>query len=137
MARLTGSAGRGAPERDDDDEGSDSERHVSSVMPSAIAKTPASMVPSSEGPEIHVGVLSMPHLRSERPASEQGAPAPTVINMNAPKSAAPTPVPLTAESLQSEPARADELSGVRHVLIANAPGLLREVCSPVVLNRCS
>jgi putative nucleotidyltransferase with HDIG domain len=142
MARLASSSRSVAPEPEDDEE--DSQRHISSVMPSAIAKTPVSMVPSSEGPEIHVGVLSMPHLRSERPAVENtaattpSAPAPaampTVINMNAPKTAPPVAVDVEPTA---PPIRADEASGVRHVLLANAPGLLREVCSPVVLNRCS
>ncbi|MES1185772.1 MAG: HDOD domain-containing protein [Myxococcales bacterium] len=142
MARLASSSRSVAPEPEDDEE--DSQRHISSVMPSAIAKTPASMVPSSEGPEIHVGVLSMPHLRSERPAAENAAsttpsaPAlaamPTVINMNAPKTAPPSAVDVEPTA---DPIRADEASGVRHVLLANAPGLLREACSPVVLNRCS
>jgi putative nucleotidyltransferase with HDIG domain len=142
MARLASSSRSVAPEPEDDEE--DSQRHISSVMPSAIAKTPVSMVPSSEGPEIHVGVLSMPHLRSERPAAENSAattpsaPAPaampTVINMNAPKTAPPA---AAAVEPTAEPIRADEASGVRHVLLANAPGMLREVCSPVVLNRCS
>jgi len=142
MARLASSSRSVAPEPEDDEE--DSQRHISSVMPSAIAKTPVSMVPSSEGPEIHVGVLSMPHLRSERPTAENAAPTtpsvpapvamPTVINMNAPKTAPPAAVDVEPAA---DPIRADEASGVRHVLLANAPGLLREVCSPVVLNRCS
>jgi hypothetical protein len=37
----------------------------------------------------------------------------------------------------SDVAHPDEGSGVRHVLLRNEPGVLREVCSPVVLNRCS
>jgi hypothetical protein len=149
MARLAAPAFRESPaasvppERDDDD---DARGHISSVMPSAHTKTPASMVPSSEGPEIHVGVLSMPHLRSERPAFEPAA-APTVITMgpNGGTASVSTPAPAPAVLSSSEPAstdaavdpHADERSGVRHVLLANAPGLLREACSPVVLNRCS
>lgn len=150
MARLAGSAFQDsntasvAPERDDetDDEADEARGHISSVMPSAISKTPASMVPGSEGPEIHVGVLSMPHLRSERPAFEPAA-APTVITLGTPGGAAiastPAPAPVVLDD--ADPARAEahaeEGSGVRHVLLANAPGLLREVCSPVLLNRCS
>jgi hypothetical protein len=139
-------------EDEHDDEPQDSSGHISSVMPAAISKTPASMVPSSEGPEIHVGVLSMPHLRSERPVSE-AAPAPTPT----PEPALPTPAPIlinmsappAAPALSAPPAAAvevihsselpsvEEASGVRHVLLRNEPGLLREVCAPVLLNRCS
>jgi len=146
MARLAGStfhetaSASVPPERDDED--AEERGHISSVMPSVSSKTPASMVPSSEGPEIHVGVLSMPHLRSERPAFEPGT-APTVINLGEPGSAAaantPTPAPIALGT--GDPSRVDvhvdEGSGVRHVLLANAPGRLREACSPVVLNRCS
>ena len=137
------------PEREDD--AADSSGHISSVMPSAGAasvipaytKTPASMVPSSEGPEIHVGVLSMPHLRSERPIAGSDAslptPAPILIHSGpAPVDApAPTPTPPTAAVEVVELAHHDEGSGVRHVLLHNAPGLVREACSPVLLNRCS
>jgi len=150
MARLAGPTSFNGsasvrPERDDDAE--DSPGHISSVMPSALSKTPASMVPSSEGPEIHVAVLSMPHLRSEPPApeaqAEVSARTPTVITIGPPTRTAPATAstPSTAGSIDIDPARVDahveEGSGVRHVLLANAPGLLREACSPVVLNRCS
>jgi putative nucleotidyltransferase with HDIG domain len=135
------------------------ERHASSVMPAgtsvgpnadvaAITKTPASMVPESDAPEISVGVLSMPHPRVETPAAPPIAPpAPVLIAMTPPPvlsepapapqkvlnmSATPTPTPITAE-----PPSIDESSGVHHVLLRNQPGLLREACSPVVLNRCS
>jgi hypothetical protein len=37
----------------------------------------------------------------------------------------------------SDAAQPDEDSGVRHMLSRNEPGVLREVCSPVVYNRCS
>jgi len=137
------------PEREDD--ATESSGHVSSVMPSAGAasvippytKTPASMVPSSESPEIHVGVLSMPHLRSETPRSEPEAslptPAPILIHSGPPPAEIPSPSP-TAPSAAVEVvelAHHDEGSGVRHVLLHNAHGLLREACSPVSLNRCS
>jgi putative nucleotidyltransferase with HDIG domain len=120
-----------------------------SVLPEvaspAVIRTPVSMVPSSEGPEIHVGVLSMPHLRAEpavTPVVEAIAtPAPVLI----PETPAPAPVPavLSQASEVAEPvtpsdvAHPDEDSGVRHVLLRNAPGVLREACSPVVYNRCS
>jgi hypothetical protein len=136
------------PERDD---AADSSGHISSVMPSAGAasvmppytKTPASMVPSSEGPEIHVGVVSMPHLRSESPRHEPAAslptPAPILIHSGPPPAEvpSPTPTPPSAAVEAAELAHPDEGSGVRHVLLHNAHGLLREACAPVLLNRCS
>jgi putative nucleotidyltransferase with HDIG domain len=148
MARLVGSPSQEttSARSDHEEDAEESRGHISSVMPSASAsastKTPASMLPSSEGPVIQVGVLSMPHLRSERPALEPGAP-PTVINLGSPAGTTPatvsTPAPaaLDTASLARADAHVDEASGVRHVLLANAPGLLREACSPVVLNRCS
>ena len=178
MARLASfGAASQAPPDDDDERG-----HVSSVMPTAAAnsgpsvipsvelpaviKTPVSMVPGSEGPEISVGVLSMPHLRAERAVLEPGAalvtPAPILIPMNpapvlsepAPVPAAPAlvepapalvePAPAPAEpapvSAAADAAHQDEGSGVRHVLLRNEQGVLRDVCAPaarVQLNRCS
>jgi putative nucleotidyltransferase with HDIG domain len=146
MARVVAPSVR--PGREDD--ATDSSGYVSSVMPSAGAasgspastKTPASMVPSSEGPEIHVGVLSTPYLSSERPVGELSAsppmPGPILIHSGAPPVVpTPTPLPLTAGVEVVELAHPDEGSGVRHVLVNNARGLLREACSPVLLNRCS
>ena len=150
-------------EREDEDRG-----HVSSVMPTAAAanasvlptvdtyeplKTPVSMVPSSESPEISVGVLSMPHLRAE-PAvsvSELAAPlvtpAPILIPMNpAPVLSEPAPSPqrvltltpgVVGHDATADVATPDEASGVRHLLLRNEPGVLREACSPILLNRCS
>jgi hypothetical protein len=146
-----------------DDEPDSLRDHASSVMPTAAAQrsgapapvasvpsvipvqsglaahtpTPVSMVPSSEAPEISVGVLAMPHLRVEQPAGAGlPTPAPILIPMGP-----PTPVaaaPLTAPAAPpSDVAHPDQGSGVRHVLLRNEPGVLREVCSPVVLNRCS
>lgn len=141
MARLIGTSV--APDADDDRD--DSPGHISSVMPSAAAqaasvipphtKTPASMVPSSEGPEIHVGVLSMPHLRGEPPAADASLPTPAPILIHTgPPPAVVSPTP-AVEAI--EPPPADEGSGVRHVLLNNAPGRLREACAAVVFNRCS
>jgi putative nucleotidyltransferase with HDIG domain len=151
MARLVGPSvvpqrHEERDERDQDDDSEDSSGHISSVMPAAISKTPASMVPSSEGPEIHVGVLSMPHLRSERPlpapapVSVTQTPAPILIAPSAPPAApVPSAPPAAAVAVihASELPSVEEASGVRHVLLRNEPGLLREVCSPVLLNRCS
>lgn len=157
MARLVGPSvvpqrDRDREEDDHEDEPQDSAGHISSVMPSAISKTPASMVPSSEGPEIHVGVLSMPHLRSERPVSVSSAsptpdaslPTPAPILISPPSAAPAAPVASSAPPAaavevihSSELPSVEEASGVRHVLLRNEPGLLREVCSPVQLNRCS
>jgi putative nucleotidyltransferase with HDIG domain len=103
----------------------------------AVVKTPASMVPSSDGPEIHVGVLSMPHLRPEPVAADPIAtPAPVLI--------LESPLPPMAAAAQpssavpaSDVAHPDEGSGVRHVLLSNERGILREVCTSVVSNRCS
>ncbi len=150
-------------------EAHDEERdHISSVMPTAASQglasgpsvlppvetashvdTPASMVPApgSDGPEIQVGVLSMPHLRvsSETPALV--TPAPILIASNpAPGSSEPavpaqrvvTMAPQMPRADEAAPA--DEPSGVRHMLSLNEPGILREGCaqSPrVSLNRCS
>ncbi|HEX2874270.1 MAG TPA: HDOD domain-containing protein [Polyangiaceae bacterium] len=144
MARLVGPSvvpQREARDEDQDDEPQDSSGHISSVMPAAISKTPASMVPSSEGPEIHVGVLSMPHLRSERPVAAPESPVPTpapiLIAPSAPP-AAPAPPASAVEVIQTSALPSvEEGSGVRHVLLRNEPGLLREACSPLVLNRCS
>ncbi len=146
MARLVGPSVM--PEREPEhDDSEDSQGHVSSVMPSAILKTPASMLPSSEGPDIYVGVLSMPHLRSESvlPATETASPtpAPILITTSAPPATVPAAAPVTlspeppAGAVEVVELAAAEGSGVRHVQFMNAPGLLREVCTPVVINRCS
>lgn len=118
--------------------------HVSSVMPTAASvfgapppeppavwiKTPASLVPSSDGPEIHVGVLSMPHLRDQASASGFSPHSQRVVT------------PLVAPEVPGQGSggdgvNLDERSGVRHALVRNEPGVVRDVCSPVVLNRCS
>jgi hypothetical protein len=77
----------------------------------------------------------MPHLRAE-PVVETPAPTPVVET--------PVAAPVPVQEVVSEPpaaaadaAHPDEDSGVRHVLVLNQPGILREVCSPVVFNRCS
>lgn len=115
--------------------------------------TPASMVPVSEGPEISVGVLSMPHLRIEPPKADEPKPLVTPAPMLIPL----TPAPALGEArvpqkvltltpgaspqvLTPAPAAAvatEEPSGVRHVLLRNEPGILREVCGGTVYNRCS
>ncbi|HXK18677.1 MAG TPA: HDOD domain-containing protein, partial [Polyangiaceae bacterium] len=126
MARLTGPAGSMRPEPEPE------------AMP-AVIRTPVSMVPASEGPEIHVGVLSMPHLRAEPVAAAHEAiatPAPVLI------ASGPEPLPLASAEAPSavtaaDVAHPDEDSGVRHVLLLNEPGVLREACSPAVYNRCS
>ena len=150
MARLAGHVGSLPPEA----EAEETRDHVSSVMPSAAAtspslppepaalpeiiRTPVSMVPSSEGPEIQVGVLSMPHLRSEAPVAVEtiATPAPILIPTG------PSSLPVTASEAPADVAAADvahpdEGSGVRHVLPKNERGVLREACCPVVYNRCS
>lgn len=126
-------------------------------VPATVAHTPtpASMLPDSEGPRISVGVLSMPHLRPEPVAAESPTPAPILIPMGpAPlaetvntlpsmRAAAPvaTPpdstVPPELASSAADVTQPDEGSGVRYVHLKNEPGLLREVCSPVLYNRCS
>jgi putative nucleotidyltransferase with HDIG domain len=175
-----------------DDEPDSSRGHVSSVMPTAAAQlsarpaaaaapvptviptkveepiaytpTPASMVPPSEGPEISIGVLSMPHLRPEPVAAEMPTPAPVLIPMSpapladtsvntlpsmpaapdlmsaaAVTDTATVAVPEVATILTSsaDVAHPDEGSGVHYVHLRNEPGVLREVCSPMVYNRCS
>jgi putative nucleotidyltransferase with HDIG domain len=181
MARLV-AASDSAMESDDRD--ADEERgQISSVMPTAAAghsvmpeveapaawpKTPASMLPDSEGPVISVAPLaSLPAVAHESgplpaaqvmPSTPQFEPVATSM----PPIAKPTPIliPLSPAPVLSEPAPAvqkvltlsynsekptpvessstpaDEHSGV-YVRSLNAPGLLREVCSPVVYNRCS
>jgi hypothetical protein len=171
---------RPAPEEQDAEE----RGHVSSVMPRAAAslplqvetppmKTPASMVPQSEGPEVSVGVLSMPHVRAEsvvptpsvRPEPSPvpqapTAPAPHPIAQSPIATPGPILIPLTPAPIPSdrppvvqrvvtlsangEPPKTvvtappeEESSGVHHVLLRNVPGIAREVCSPVVFNRCS
>jgi putative nucleotidyltransferase with HDIG domain len=150
------------------------EAPVPSVIPARAAEptpipytpTPVSMVPSSDAPEISVGVLPMPHLSVEQPTplTALPTPAPILIPMSppvpavesapvavapapvaqaAPASAEPFPVapsvnpPALASVTASDVAHPDEGSGIRHVLLRNEPGVLREVCSPVQLNRCS
>lgn len=144
MARLGINASTPPRAEAEDDPG-----HVSSVMPTAaaqapsvippVSRTPASMVPTSEGPEIHVGILSMPHLRAEpvveAPAPVVEAPVPAPVPVQEPVIA--TPAPVLVPMVAADAAHPDEDSGVRHVLVRNEPGILREVCSPVVLNRCS
>ncbi len=120
-----------------------------------MLKTPVSMVPqSSETPDLSVAVLAMPHLGPETPAPVASAAPPVITPVLIPL----TPSPVLAESApviqrvltlspngelkpsapvtSTEPAMAEEASSVRHVLLRNEPGTLREVCSPVVLNRC-
>jgi hypothetical protein len=110
--------------------------------------TPASMVPSGEGPEISVGVLSMPHLRVEPPAPPVATPAPVLIPLNpAPVLSEAAPVPqkvltLTPgfqqpKQLISDLVPPDEISGVRQRLLRNEPGVLRETCGGTVYNSCS
>jgi hypothetical protein len=129
-------------------------------------------VPSSDAPDISVGVPAVPHLRVEQPApvAEMPTPAPILIPMSppvpvvepapipvvepapvapaplaqaAPSVAEPFPVapsvnpPAARVTTSSDVAYPDQGSGVRHVLLRNEPGVLREVCSPVLLNRCS
>jgi hypothetical protein len=116
-----------------------------SVMPEVagpvVIKTPVSMLPSSDGPEIHVGVLSMPHLRAEpvaAPADPIPTPAPVLIPENPPLQMAAVSEPPSSSSVPaSDVAHPDEGSGVRQVLLNNERGILREVCAPVLLNRCS
>ena len=136
---------------------------MASVPPQVAAEeppylpTPASMVPGSEGPEICVGVLSMPHLRVEAPKADEPAPiatpapvlipltpAPALAEARVPQkvltltpgtspqvlSPTPTPEPALARAHETE-------SGVRHVLLRNEPGVLREVCGGTVYNSCS
>ena len=169
MARLAIHSGERS-ERSETD--SDERDHISSVMPTAHGlaasvippvetapahvDTPASMVPApgSDGPEIHVGVLSMPHLRVSAETPALTTPAPILIPANpAPVLSEPAPVvqqvltmapvPTAATEAPSAPepeAHADERSGVRHVLLRNEPGLLREACASapqVSLNSCS
>jgi hypothetical protein len=190
MARMA----MGSVERDEEPDSS--RGHVSSVMPTAAAMqpsvlprpeapvpsviparvaeptvppqtpTPVSMLPSSEVPDISVGVLSTPPLRIEQPTplAEAPTPAPILIAMSppvpvvepppvavappsvapaAPSIAEPFPVapsvnpPVAVVTTPSDVAHADEGSGVRHVLLRNEPGVLREVCAPVLMNRCS
>jgi hypothetical protein len=125
--------------------------HASSVMPTASAsasappvagapvviKTPASMVPSSEGPEIQVGVLSMPHLRAEpaRVTEDIVTPPPVMIPQQPLPTLDVTPTPSVVSA--ADAAHPDEGSGVRHVLPQNERGVAREVCSRVVYNACS
>ncbi len=178
MARLaphSGAPSRGA-ERSEPEPDSDEPGHISSVMPTAAGlgpslippvetapshlDTPVSMVPAlgNDGPEIQVGILSMPHLRVSAETPALTTPAPILIPSNpAPVLAEPlavapapqvvtlmpaTPVPAVTEAPAAADAvaQADEPSGVRHVLLRNEPGLLREACSPmprVALNSCS
>jgi hypothetical protein len=115
--------------------------------------TPASMVPGSEGPEISVGVLSMPHLRVEAPKADEPAPlatpAPVLIPLTPAPALAEARVPqkvltltpgTSPQVLTPTPSAAvatDEPSGVRHVLLRNEPGILREACGGTVYNSCS
>ena len=55
-----------------------------------------------------------------------------------PVAVTPAPVVTAVEAVEAvEALQADEGSGVRQVVLSNAPGLLREACAPVLLNRCS
>ncbi|HVY27829.1 MAG TPA: HDOD domain-containing protein [Polyangiaceae bacterium] len=113
--------------------------------------TPASMVPSYDAPEISVGVLSMPHLRVE-PKAEAAAPVPTPAPVLIPLNPAPalaeaapapqkvltlTPGAAPQKALSSDLAPNELESGVRHTLLRNEPGILREACGGVVYNSCS
>jgi hypothetical protein len=61
------------------------------------------------------------------PALVLESPLPPVATAAEPPSAVPA----------SDVAHTDEGSGVRQVLLNNQRGIVREVCVPVVLNRCS
>ena len=163
MARLAQSGGLSEPEPESERDGERDDRgHVSSVMPTAavsspeveppasVHRTPVSMVPESEGPQITVAALtSMPAAAhdSPMPAPPLVTPAPLLIPLSPPPVLA-EPAPVVQKVLTMAPhsvipkpveissAPADEQSGV-YVRELNAPGVLREVCSPVVFNRCS
>jgi hypothetical protein len=93
----------------------------------------------------------MPHLRVEpkaEPAAPVPTPAPLLIPLNpapALAEAAPTPqrvltltpgaAPQKASASDFAPAEHD--SGVRHTLLRNEPGIVREACGGVVYNSCS
>jgi putative nucleotidyltransferase with HDIG domain len=198
MARLAMHAS--VPAREED-------RDEASEAPSEAGEQVARM--PSEGPEISVGVLSMPHLRGETSitpslmaaASEQVAesssmpiarrsspPAaespsepivvpprtPVVVAPSSPATSAEPSVPVVVASsapvivtasapagedsstakveASSAPAAEsslapagepseqphDELSGVRHVLVYNERGVMRDFCAPAIaMNRCS
>lgn len=175
------------PERDHDAEPDSSPVRISSVMPTAAAEaqlpsvpapprvpsvipmpqhghtpTPVSMVPSSHGPEISVGVLTMPHHESEPAGRAPSTPPPVLISISpvrpadrsrsTPPQAHSEPVAPAAEipatqpppaleaalpMSSADPAPADETSGVRSVVLTNEPGVLREACTVVQVNRCS
>jgi putative nucleotidyltransferase with HDIG domain len=77
------------------------------------------------------------------PVVEPAPVAPAPLAQAAPSVAEPFPVapsvnpPAARVTTSSDVAYPDQGSGVRHVLLRNEPGVLREVCSPVLLNRCS
>jgi putative nucleotidyltransferase with HDIG domain len=66
--------------------------------------------------------------------SQPPEPAPASTTLAPPQEPAP-PVEAIAEVAAAAPR--SEASGVRHVLLRNEPGVLRDACSEVVLNRCS
>jgi hypothetical protein len=92
--------------------------------PEPAVVTPAPVSIASETAPVAVPVTDA------RPAIVTTEPAPPAVITE------PSP-PLAAIGQASDMAHPDEGSGVRHVLVRNEPGVLREGCSPVVLNRCS
>ncbi len=119
-------------------------------------------VPSVPAPAaVPSATATMPWVPTAAPAVTEPVPVPVAPQ---PALAAPTPVliPLSPKPAVSEPppavqrvltlstngeakgpvvapepSLAEEPSGVRHLLLRNAPGVLHEACSPVVYNRCS
>jgi hypothetical protein len=164
MARLAQAGGSSEPEPEPDSE-RDERGHVSSVMPTAadckcvsaevetpapVHRPPVSLVPDSDGPQITVAALtSMPAAAHDSPIPGPPlvTPAPLLIPLSPPPVLS-EPAPVVQKVLTMAPnsvipkpveissAPAEEQSGV-YVSELNAPGVLREVCSPVVFNRCS
>lgn len=169
IARALGGGVRSERPQSSESRHEDDDHEASSVMPKApsvpppagetaapqaaeppYTPTPASMVPSSDAPEISVGVLSMPHLRVEpKPdTTPLATPAPVLIPLSPPpvrSEAAPVPqkvltltpgvAPQKAPVSDVVPAELE--SGVRYTLLRNEPGVLREACGGTVYNRCS
>lgn len=133
-----------------------------SDVPAAPSIVPPVVVAASAPPPAAVSAAMGTSIPA--PAPSVAPPAPVPVPVREPSFPAPTPVliPLTpaprasdpppvaqrvltlsasgetkASSVAVDPTSAEEPSGVRHVLLRNAPGVLREVCSPVLYQRCS
>jgi putative nucleotidyltransferase with HDIG domain len=104
-----------------------------SLLPAAASLPPPRVLVSEPAPAPVLASIPAPSLAPTPIAST--SPSPVLIPSTPTDATEPTPV--VQQVLTTDVAVSDEQSGVRHVLLRNAPGVLREVCSPDLYRRCS